>query len=113
MQEPPVGSDAHVGHPVDGHQGLQQPAQRVEGGVAGLRGREAAFKQSAFKEAGLSACSHLDEVEAEGVVALHGDRACVLRDDLQTLQSFTVTSRQQLWAETQTEHTVTLEMLAR
>lgn len=36
MQEPTVGSNAHVGHPVDSHQGLQQPAQRVERGVTRL-----------------------------------------------------------------------------
>lgn len=36
MQEPTVGSNAHVGHPVDRHQCLQQPAQRVERGVTRL-----------------------------------------------------------------------------
>lgn len=37
-QETPVGSDAHVGHPVDGDQTLHQAAQRVEGGVTCLEG---------------------------------------------------------------------------
>lgn len=35
-KEPTVGSNAHVGHPVDRHQGFQEPAQRVQGGVARL-----------------------------------------------------------------------------
>lgn len=36
-QQPPVGAHAHVGHPVDGHQGLQQPAEWMQGRVASLR----------------------------------------------------------------------------
>lgn len=35
-QQPTIRSDAHVGHPVDRDQGLHQPAQRVERGVARL-----------------------------------------------------------------------------
>lgn len=35
-QQPAIRSDAHVGHPVDRHQGFHQPAQRVEGGVTRL-----------------------------------------------------------------------------
>ena len=40
-QQPSVGSHPHIGHPVHGHQGLQQAAQRVQGGLARL-GRGAA-----------------------------------------------------------------------
>lgn len=43
---------------------------------------------------------YLDEVEADGVISLHGDRPYVLWDDLQTLQSSAVTSRQHLRTET-------------
>lgn len=39
-QQPAVRSHAHVGHPVDRHQGLHQAAQRVERGVARLEGVE-------------------------------------------------------------------------
>lgn len=35
-QQPTIRSDANVGHPVDRHQGLQQPAQRVQRGVTCL-----------------------------------------------------------------------------
>lgn len=35
-QQPAIRSDAHVGHPVDGHQGFNQPAKRMEGGVTRL-----------------------------------------------------------------------------
>lgn len=45
---------------------------------------------------------HLKEVEADGVISLHGDGSVVLRDNLQTLQSFAVTPRQHLWTETHT-----------
>lgn len=36
MQEPTVGANTHVGHPVDRHQGLQQPTQRVQRSVTRL-----------------------------------------------------------------------------
>lgn len=45
-------------------------------------------------------CVYLNEVEADGVISLHGDRPYMLRDDLQTLQSSAVTSRQNLRTET-------------
>lgn len=35
-QQPAVGSHTHVGHPVDSNKRLQQPSQRVGGGVARL-----------------------------------------------------------------------------
>lgn len=50
-------------------------------------------------------CAHRDEVEANGVISLHGDRPNVLRDHLKTLQGFVVTSRQQLRTGTKTKNT--------
>lgn len=35
-EQPPVRLHAHVRHPVNGHQSLHQPAQRVEGGLTSL-----------------------------------------------------------------------------
>lgn len=35
-KQPAVGSHTHVGHPVDSNKRLQQPSQRVGGGVARL-----------------------------------------------------------------------------
>lgn len=50
---------------------------------------------------------YLEEVEADGVIPLHGDRASVLRDDLQTLQGSAVAPRQHLRARIQRETTLT------
>lgn len=36
LQQPAVGTHTHVGHPVDGDQGLHQPAHGVEGGLRRL-----------------------------------------------------------------------------
>lgn len=44
---------------------------------------------------------HLDEVKADAVISLHRNQSSMLRDDLQTLKGFTVTSGQHLRTETQ------------
>lgn len=44
--------------------------------------------------------AHLEQVEADGLVALCADWSSVVRDQVQTLQEFALTSRQRAWTGT-------------
>lgn len=40
FEQPPVSFHTHIRHPVNCHQSLHQPTQRMEGGLAGLRAQK-------------------------------------------------------------------------
>lgn len=59
LQQPAVGTDAHVGHSVDSHQGFHQPAHWMEGGLRRLARELGAYLVKSFK---LYMMAELDEI---------------------------------------------------